>query len=205
MNSCTSTELSACAPPLMMFIIGHGQDAGADAAQVAIERRPLRGGGGARGGHGDGQDGVGAQACPCSACRRARSWRDRSRACWVASLPCSAAAISPLMWLDRLAACPCRGSAPCRRRAVPPLRARRWMRRMARRPVPCCRRRDKHPLPQSDSRGNPESLFQLLLRSSSNVLLLSSELQWIRPRPAEADPPAPTTLTPTTTMPPSVT
>ena len=24
MNSCTSTEVSACAPPLMMFIIGTG-------------------------------------------------------------------------------------------------------------------------------------------------------------------------------------
>ena len=37
------------------------QRCGADAAQIAVERRALRGGGGARGGHGDRQDRVGAE------------------------------------------------------------------------------------------------------------------------------------------------
>ena len=40
---------------------GRGQDAGVDAAQVAIERNLQRLGHGAGGGHGDSQDGVGAQ------------------------------------------------------------------------------------------------------------------------------------------------
>ena len=45
----------------MMFIIGTGSSVGLDAAQVAIERRALRRGCRARSGHGDGEDGVGAQ------------------------------------------------------------------------------------------------------------------------------------------------
>ncbi len=62
MNSCTSTELSACAPPLMMFIMGTGRMLAPDAAQVAVERSALRGRAGARRGHGNGQNGIGAQA-----------------------------------------------------------------------------------------------------------------------------------------------
>src|ERR1019366_6888765 len=46
------------------------------------------------------------------------------------------------------------------------------MRRMARPRVPYCRPRDEHPLPQWDSRGNPESLVQLLLQSSSKYCSL---------------------------------
>jgi hypothetical protein len=53
MNSWRSTELSAWAPPLMMFIIGTGS---------VTAPAPLGGSRGAGGGHGDGQDGVGAEA-----------------------------------------------------------------------------------------------------------------------------------------------
>ena len=42
MNSCMSTELSACAPPLMMFIMGTGRMQRVHAAEIAIERRLLR-------------------------------------------------------------------------------------------------------------------------------------------------------------------
>ena len=40
---------------------GRGQDAGVDAAEVAVERELERVGGGAGAGHGDGEDGVGAE------------------------------------------------------------------------------------------------------------------------------------------------
>ena len=66
MNSCRSTELSACAPPFRMFIIGTGSSVRAALAriarQIAVERQAFGGGGGAGRGHGDGQDGVGAEA-----------------------------------------------------------------------------------------------------------------------------------------------
>ncbi len=61
MNSCTSTELSACWPPLTMFIIGSRQDPGAAAAQIAIQRQPDVIGGGVGHGQGDAQHRVGAQ------------------------------------------------------------------------------------------------------------------------------------------------
>ena len=145
----------------------HGQGAGADAAQVAIERsalrqRPPRAPPPWRRPGSRWRPGV-----PCSACRRARSSCRSISACWRGVLAVQRRGDLAIDMARPPSACPCPGSAPCRRRAVPRLRARRWMRRMARPPVPCCRRRDRHRLPQSDSRANPESLFQLLLQSSS--------------------------------------
>ena len=50
MNSWMSTLLSACAPPLMMFIIGTGMTGGPPAGEVAIQRQPCVARGGVRGG-----------------------------------------------------------------------------------------------------------------------------------------------------------
>ena len=61
MNSCGSTELSACAPPLRMFIIGTGSRQARHAAEIAIQRGLLRCGSGARDGHGNGQNRVRAE------------------------------------------------------------------------------------------------------------------------------------------------
>ena len=61
MNSCGSTELSACAPPFRMFIIGTGSKRGLNSAQIAIKRRLLRGGFGSRGCHRDGENRIGAE------------------------------------------------------------------------------------------------------------------------------------------------
>ena len=132
MNSCTSTELSACAPPFRMFIMGTGSVMRGRVARILreifVERLLGRGRGGARGGHRNGEDGVGAEirfvrravgvdhaACRGRADRRRpcprRLWRfRRSRG-------------------RRLSARPCQDSAICRRRAIRWLRARRWRRR----------------------------------------------------------------------------
>ena len=76
MNSWKSTVLSACLPPLRMFISGTGRTRGVGAAEVAVQRQaerrsPRRGRRPAtrRGWRWP-------RACPCSACRRARA------ACW---------------------------------------------------------------------------------------------------------------------------
>ncbi len=61
MNSWMSTLLSAWAPPLRMFIIGHGQHAGGGAAQVPVERLAAGLGGGVGDGHGGAEHGVGAE------------------------------------------------------------------------------------------------------------------------------------------------
>ena len=60
MNSCRSTELSACAPPFRMFIIGTGSRR-LHAAEIAVQRRLLRCRRGARGGHRDRENRVRAQ------------------------------------------------------------------------------------------------------------------------------------------------
>ena len=64
MNSWKSTLLSACAPPLRMFIMGTGsvlarrrRDSGRAASRAMAAARA--------GGHGDGQDGVGAEVGSC--------------------------------------------------------------------------------------------------------------------------------------------
>ena len=69
MNSWKSTLLSACAPPLRMFIIGTGStywpSAGArplSVREVRVERPACRGGRGARDGHRDAEQRVGAEA-----------------------------------------------------------------------------------------------------------------------------------------------
>ena len=62
MNSWKSTVLSACAPPLSTFIIGTGSTRARLAAEVAVQRQALLGGGGARGGQRDAEDRVGAEA-----------------------------------------------------------------------------------------------------------------------------------------------
>ena len=61
MNSWKSTELSACAPPLMMFAIGHGHEGGVVGAQVLEQGHAEEVRGRPRGGHGDAEDGVGAE------------------------------------------------------------------------------------------------------------------------------------------------
>ena len=61
MNSWKSTLLSACLPPLRMFIIGTGSVVGAGAAEIAVERQPDRLGRGLGDGHRDAEDGVGAE------------------------------------------------------------------------------------------------------------------------------------------------
>ena len=64
----------------------HRQAHGADAAEIGVERQFRRCGRRARHRHRDAEDGVGARACPCSACRRASiisasisAWRAGSR------------------------------------------------------------------------------------------------------------------------------
>ena len=61
MNSCSSSSLSACAPPLITFIIGVGSTWAFGPAQVAPQRRPAGVGGGARHRERGAQHGVGAQ------------------------------------------------------------------------------------------------------------------------------------------------
>ena len=66
MNSWKSTGLSACTPPLSTFIVGTGSSgidvAGERLVQIAPQRLPGVGGRGARRGHRDAEDRVGAQA-----------------------------------------------------------------------------------------------------------------------------------------------
>ena len=61
MNSWISRPLSACAPPLRMFISGVGSDARVRAAEVAPERQLDRVGRGARDRHRDAEDRVRAE------------------------------------------------------------------------------------------------------------------------------------------------
>ena len=61
MNSWKSTLESAWRAAVEDVHHGRGQDAGVDAAEVAVERELERGGRGAGAGHGDGEDGVGAE------------------------------------------------------------------------------------------------------------------------------------------------
>ncbi len=53
---------------------GRGQDAGVDAAEIAVERELEGVGGGAGDGHGDGEDGVGAELALVLGAVDARSW-----------------------------------------------------------------------------------------------------------------------------------
>ena len=73
MNSWTSTPVSACAPPLTMFIIGTGRMCAFGSADVAEQRQP----GGIGGRLGDGQrhpeDRVGAEPRLVRRCRRSRA------------------------------------------------------------------------------------------------------------------------------------
>ena len=57
----------------------HGQDAGVGAADVAVERQAVGGGGRLGGGQADAQDRVGAELPLVRACRRRRSARGRAR------------------------------------------------------------------------------------------------------------------------------
>ena len=61
MNSWKSIGLSACTPPLMMFIIGTGSVARRGAADIAIERQVAAIGGGLGHGQRDAENGVGAE------------------------------------------------------------------------------------------------------------------------------------------------
>ena len=61
MNSCRSIEFSACAPPLITFIIGTGSVRALVAAEVAVERDAGLGRGGLRGGERDAEDRVRAE------------------------------------------------------------------------------------------------------------------------------------------------
>ena len=61
MNSWKSIGASACAPPLMMFIIGTGRTFAFGAAEVVKERLAQCLARGVGGGQGDAEDGVGAE------------------------------------------------------------------------------------------------------------------------------------------------
>ena len=61
MNSWKSTVLSACLPPLRMFIIGTGSTRGVRPADVAVQRQAERVRGGVGGGHRHAEDGVRAE------------------------------------------------------------------------------------------------------------------------------------------------
>ena len=61
MNSWKSIGLSACAPPLMMFIIGTGSTCAFGPAEIAIERKARRRRGGLRDGERDAEDRVRAE------------------------------------------------------------------------------------------------------------------------------------------------
>ena len=121
MNSWKSIGLSACAPPLTMFIIGTGSSARRGAADIAIERRVV--GGGRR--LGDGQrhaeDRVGAE--PAFVGRAVE--RDQGLVDLGLRLGVHAAERVEDLAVDARPPCarPCRRSAPCRRRAARPLRA----------------------------------------------------------------------------------
>ena len=104
MNSWKSTFVSACAPPLRMFIIGTGSSRAAGAGRPARATRGTRraaragaGGRGVRGGHRHAEHRVGAEA---RLVRRAveRDQRARRAPAGPRRAPASAAAISPLTW-----------------------------------------------------------------------------------------------------------
>ena len=61
MNSWKSIGLSACAPPLMMFIIGTGSSRADGAADIAVERLALGDRRGLGRGERDAEDGIGAE------------------------------------------------------------------------------------------------------------------------------------------------
>ena len=155
MNSWMSRLLLACAPPLMMFIIGTGMLIGPAAAEVAVERQA--GFFGRRLGHRhrDGQHGVGAEArLVVGAVQFDQGLVDEGLLLGIEAD--DGFGDFGVDVLDGLAARPCRGSAPCRRRAVRWLRARRSRRRTARRRGPSRRIRAGHRLRRWDCRGNPE-------------------------------------------------
>ena len=124
MNSWKSIGLSACTPPLTMFIIGTGSSARRGAADIAVERQPVGGGRGLGDRERHAEDGVGAEP---RLVRRAVERDHASRRSWPGPRPpCR-------RWRRKSrrrprrppSARPCRDSASCRRRAVPPPRARR--------------------------------------------------------------------------------
>ena len=96
MNSWKSTLLSACLPPLRMFIIGTGSTWAAVAAEVAVQRQALLGRGGLRDGQARRRGSRWRRGGPCWACRRGRSAPGRAPRWSRASMPAIAGAISPL-------------------------------------------------------------------------------------------------------------
>ena len=127
MNSWKSILLSACLPPLMMLAIGTGRTRALAPADVAVERQPVRGGGGLGGGQADAEDGVGAELPLVRRCRRRRSARGRGPT-WSAGVAADDHLGQRVVDVgdglgDALAA----GSASCRRRgARPPRGCRCW-------------------------------------------------------------------------------
>ena len=87
MNSCSSSSLSACAPPLITFIIGVGQDVRVRPAQVAVERQSRAIRGGLRDGERDAEDRRSRRG-PTSSSVPSSSSRTRSTPrCSYASIP----------------------------------------------------------------------------------------------------------------------
>ena len=110
MNSCRSSELSACAPPLMTFIIGTGRTSRAVAAEVAVERRRPRRRRPLRDGERDAEDRVRAE--PALVRRAVELDQARVDRPLVERVePATAAAISPFTLRDGLQRRPCRRSA----------------------------------------------------------------------------------------------
>ena len=121
---------SACAPPLMMFIIGTGSSVRVRAAEVAEQRQLGRLGGGLGDGERDAEDRVGAEL---ALVRGAVELDQRLRRSGAGRWPRShrSPGRSRRARRRRPSARPCRRSATCRRRAARRPRTHRWMRRRA--------------------------------------------------------------------------
>ena len=102
MNSCRSIEFSACAPPLITFIIGTGSVAASSPPRCAEERDALLGRARLRRARARRRGSRSRRAGPCSACRRARSARGRAPAWSAASTPAHRAGDLAVHVRDRL-------------------------------------------------------------------------------------------------------
>ena len=133
MNSWMSRLLSACAPPLMMFISGTGSTRAFGAAEVAVERQVQRRSAAARAAAID-TPRI-ALAPRLRLVRRAVELEQRRVEPGLVERRPGRRTTGPssrVDVLDRLRARPCRGSASCRRRAARAPRARRSTRPTAR-------------------------------------------------------------------------
>ena len=128
MNSWKSVESWACLPPLRMLNIGNRQVHRPDAAEVAIERQVVGGGGGVGTGERDAEDRVRAEPALVRRCRRARPGARRCRPGRTRRARTGPGRSCRSRWRPP-GARPCHRTAPGRRRAARPPRGRRSRRR----------------------------------------------------------------------------